>query len=186
MDYVINEKTTAFFRWGNDVFQNLNVALPATPREYNDPKGGGDSLFNVVRIWSPTVATETKIGYNYLSEHYSPIGDSSSPWNVNQVTGFNQLYPSENTINFVPNISASPFSASWGAMGWGFHDQAFGIDQNLSWVKGPYTLKIGVLLLLPRLGKFTLEATLFVAQGTLNFEHGQHHAAGHRIMGWPT
>lgn len=166
VDYVINEKTTAFFRWGNDVFQNLNVALPATPREYNDPKGGGSWLANFVRIWTPTLATETKLGYNYLSEHYSPIGSSSSPWNVNQLTGFNQLYPSENTINFVPNIMASPFNAGWGTMGWGFHDQAFGVDQNLSWVKGPHTLKFGYYYY--RDVKF-IGGNTFVAQGTLNF-----------------
>jgi len=166
IDIPLGSKNTAFFRWGDDNYRNVNPNAPQRPLAIDDPKGGSAWLLNYVRVWTPAIATETIVTYNRLTEIQWPIGGASSPWSITQLPGFNQLYPSANIINVVPNLTASPFSVDWGALGFDIDDKAYGFNQNLSWVRGSHIMKFGFYYFRDR--KFN-GGNVTRAQGTLNF-----------------
>jgi hypothetical protein len=175
LDYLIDSKTTAFWRWVDDDLATTqpngtssSEALPLMTQ--TNPKPGSAWLWNVVRIWTPAVATETIFSHNRLTSVISPVGDTSSLWNIASLgTGFKQLYPASNIENTIPNISAGAISDTWGSPGWRLDDKANTVTQNISWVKGAHSLKFGFYYFWDRKGNGVQAVGTTGAQGTLNF-----------------
>lgn len=156
LDYNINSTTTTFFRWVNDdqtQFQPValwgwsSFATQPPVGAINRPKPGSSWSWNVVKTFSPTLASETILSYNHQSQSLSPSDDSITRDRLG--VNFTQLYPGANTANIIPNFQAPAnnglpgFSLAWGSPGWHNDGKDYAFTQNLTWVKQSHTMKFG-------------------------------------------
>ena len=156
LDYNLSSKTSTFFRWVNDDqteflpgaiwgWNSFGPQLPFGPQQR--PKPGSSWSWNVVNVFSPTLASETILSYNHQSQSLTPSDDSLDRDSIG--ANFTQLYPGTNTVNYIPNFQAPGangipgITMAWGSPGWHNDGKDYAFTENLSWVKKSHTLKFG-------------------------------------------
>lgn len=173
VDYAISSKMNSFFRWVYDdqqeKFQNGiwgNQPFPIQPQQR--PKPGSSWSWNLVTVFSPTLASETILSYNHQSQSLSIVG--TNPLDRNTLgAAWTQLYPRTNITNSVPDVTTnSGFGFGLGNPGWHNWGKDYGVTENMTWVKGAHTLKFGIFF--NRDNK--AQTGTWPQQGNINFGSG--------------
>jgi hypothetical protein len=149
IDYAINSKMNAFFRWVNDyqketVQNGIWTGEPFPIQPQTRPKPGSSWSWNLVNTFTPTLAAETILSYNHQSQSLSIVG--TNPLNRDTLgANWTQLYPQTNITNSVQDVTTnSGFGYSLGNPGWHNTGKDYALTENLTWVKGSHTVKFGV------------------------------------------
>ncbi len=149
MDYAVNSKMNAFFRWVNDyqketVQNGIWTGEPFPIQPQTRPKPGSSWSWNLVSTFTPSLASETILSYNHQSQSLSIVGDNP----LNRTTlgaNWTQLYPQTNITNSVQDVTTnSGYGFSLGDPGWHNTGKDYGLTENLSWVYGSHTFKFGM------------------------------------------
>jgi Carboxypeptidase regulatory-like domain len=147
LDYVVDNKTTAFMRFVSDYQGEWDPAgiwasQPFPMARQDHPRPGSAWAWNVVRTWSPTLASETLFSYDHLWQNITPVDTQLT--NRDQLgANWNQLYPAVNVANQVSDFSAGPLSVGFGRPGWHHDGRTYSLNQTMSWVKGMHSFKFG-------------------------------------------
>jgi hypothetical protein len=146
-DYNVSNKVTSFFRWVND-YQKETEANgiwgnePFPIQTQTRPKPGSSWAWNLVTTFTPSLASETILSYNHQSQSLSVTG--TNPIDRNTLgANFAQIFPATNITNSIPDTSAGPINFSLGDPGWHNWGKDYAITENVSWVKGGHTIKLG-------------------------------------------
>ena len=147
IDYAVGSKLSTYFRWVNDDQREQNQngiwagqSFPIQPQRR--PKPGSSWSLNLVYVMSPTLSSETVLGYNHQTQSLSIV----EPNPINRDTlgaTFQQLYPQTNLTNSIPDVNASPISWSIGNPGWHNTGKDYAFTENVSMLKGAHTFKFG-------------------------------------------
>jgi hypothetical protein len=148
VDYQVSSKMNTFFRWVDDdqkESQNMGIwaweGFPLQPQFR--PKPGSSWSWNIVNTFSPTLASETIFSYNHQSQSLSII-EPNPVDRDNLGANWTQLYAAANITNSIPNVNgAGPMGFGLGSPGWHNDGKDYAFTQNLTWVKGPHTMKFG-------------------------------------------
>lgn len=152
IDYQVNEKFSAFFRWVNDYqkeqFDNGEWAGEPFPIQAQArPKPGSSWSWNFVNTFTPTLAAETVLSYNHQSQSLAIVG--SNQVSISAIgANFPQLYPQTNITNSIPNVTTGINDFGWnlGDPGWHNWGRDYGITENVTKVLGDHTMKFGAYL----------------------------------------
>jgi len=152
VDYNISSSMTSFFRWVND-YQKETFAngiwggQPFPMQAQARPKPGSSWAWNLVKTFTPTLASETILSYNHQSQSLSVVG--TNPLDRNTLgTNYAQIFPATNITNSVNDTSANATSGaginfSLGNPGWHNWGKDYAVTENVSWVKGSHNFKFG-------------------------------------------
>lgn len=149
IDYAISDKMNSFFRWVNDYQKETiqtgiwgNEPFPIQP-QYR-PKPGSSWSWNLVDTFTPTLSSETILAYNHQSQKLA-IAGSTNPLNRDTLgANWTQLYPQTNITNSVQDVTTNAgVNFSLGNPGWHNTGKDYAVTENVSWVKGNHTMKMG-------------------------------------------
>ena len=152
VDYNISSTMSSFFRWVND-YQKETFAngiwggQPFPMQAQARPKPGSSWAWNLVKTFTPTLASETILSYNHQSQSLSVVG--TNPLDRNKLgTNYAQIFPATNITNSVNDTSANATSGaginfSLGNPGWHNWGKDYALTENVSWVKGSHNFKFG-------------------------------------------
>jgi hypothetical protein len=154
VDYIINEHHSLFGRYLHDDYNLIdpygtfiNSALPTIPTNRLRP-GYGIELSHTWLI-SPTLINEAKINTDWNGQRIPPVGVNWERETFGFV--FPKIFPNVGRFpNGIPNTS---FNGGAGYAGWAGPNASLlaptadiAPADNLSWIKGSHTLKMGVLV----------------------------------------
>jgi hypothetical protein len=147
IDYAISSTMNSYFRWVNDYQREQNEngiwagqGLPIQPQRR--PKPGSSWSWSLVKIFSPTISSETTLSYNHQSQSLSVV--EPNPIDRDKLgANWPQLYPLTNLTNSVADVTASPLSFSIGDPGWHNDGKDYGIIENISVLKKSHSFKFG-------------------------------------------
>jgi hypothetical protein len=149
VDYAVNSKMNAFFRWVNDyqkeTIQNgIWTGEPFPIQPQTRPKPGSSWSWNFVTTFTPTLASETILSYNHQTQSLSIVGDN--PLDRDKLgANWTQLYPRTNITNSVQDVTTGAgVDFSLGNPGWHNTGKDYGLTENVSLVRGSHTLKFGM------------------------------------------
>ena len=150
-DYAISNKVNSFFRWVNDyqkeTFQNgIWGSQPFPIQPQVRPKPGSSWAWNLVTVFTPTLASETILSYNHQSQSLSVVGDNPIA-REKLGAAWTQIYPLTNITNSVPDVTTnSGFGFGLGDPGWHNWGKDYSITENMTWIKGSHSIKFGAYL----------------------------------------
>jgi len=149
VDYTVNSKVNAFFRWVNDYQkESYQTAIwggePFPIQPQVRPKPGSSWSWNLVSTFTPHLASETILSYNHQTQSLSILGNN--PLNRDSLgVNWTQLYPQTNITNSVMNVTTNAgFGWSLGDPGWHNTGKDYAVTENISWVKEKHTFKFGM------------------------------------------
>lgn len=160
VDYQLNSKTNAFFRWVDDGQQEAQKqgifswnAFPIFP-EYRK-KPGASWSWNVINTISPTLTNEAIFGYNHLTQVVNENGIAPNQYQASALGfTFQDLFPAANTIKRFPGFNCGS-SCDMGIFppNWVSEAKTYAWTDNLTKVAGAHAFKTGVFLYANRAGQ---------------------------------
>ena len=149
IDYAVSSKMNSFFRWVNDyqketIQTGIWTGEPFPIQPQFRPKPGSSLSWNLVDTFTPTLSSETILSYNHQSQQLAIAG--TNPLNRNTLgANWQQIYPQTNTTNSVQDVTTNAgVGFSLGDPGWHNTGKDYGVTENISWVKGNHTIKMGM------------------------------------------
>ena len=147
IDYTVNDRTNAYFRWVNDYQREQNEngvwagqGFPLQPQRR--PKPGSSWSWSIVNVLSPSLSSETVLSYNHQSQSLSIV--EPNPIDRDKLgANWQQLYPMTNLTNSIADVNASPISWGIGNPGWHNDGKDFALTENVSFLRGAHTFKFG-------------------------------------------
>lgn len=152
-DYNISPSATFFFRWADDDNYEENnrgifgtTPFPVFPQYRAKP--GSSWSWNLINVISPQVTNEAIFTYNHLTQvvDIAPGTDEARYDRDKLGFTFQELYPSANFRKRFPRFNCGIGSCDFSgfASGWRSEGKTYAFTDNLTWVRGPHTLKFGV------------------------------------------
>jgi hypothetical protein len=147
VDYAISSKMSSFFRWVDDYQREQNQNgiwagqnIPIQPQRR--PKPGSSWAWSLINSFSPAVSSETTLSYNHQSQSLSVV--EPNPIDRDKLgANWPQLYPATNLTNSIPDVTATGMSWSIGDPGWHNDGKAFGLIENVSYLRSSHNFKFG-------------------------------------------
>lgn len=173
LDYQINQNATVFGRWLRDGFDSDNPLgssfdnqnLPIAPD--NHVRVGKTLLLNYTQTLGPTLINEAMLVWqrndqaiNYQDERQI----NRSTYGVN----FTEIFP-ENRLNKIPEFTVQGYTQiSGNGLPYQIDHRSWELRDNMTKVKGPHTIKFGVLFI----NSYKAENTRVRDGGTITFSSG--------------
>ena len=160
VDYAINSTTTFYVR-GIHSFEKFEGTLGVVGITSNWPQfptlyslTGKGLVANLTKVISPQTVNEFSVGINRGVQDRGPLNDRSLAANQRQKNGLatlGQFHPENNPLNIIPNASFGgvpnavtlAVDPKWPFLG---RNSIWNFNNNLSHVRGPHTLKLGIYL----------------------------------------
>jgi len=152
LDYRINEKHSIYGRYLHDDYNLIdpfgtfiNSQLPTIPT--NRVRPGYSYQIGYMWMITPTLINEAKANASWNGQRIPPVGEN---WK-RETYGFTfqQLFTNGGRFeNSIPNVSITGF-ASWNGASASLLSPTtdIAVSDNLSWIRGPHTIKTGALII---------------------------------------
>jgi hypothetical protein len=193
VDQNISDKTQAFFRYTQDTWNTLSVPSLWTGASYDTIKtqfgGPGESaVFHLTHTFKPTLVNEFVAAYTTDHIILIPVAGGSST-GINRPSDFvmSHLFSQNDNNPLLPDLSIcggvgwvncdTPAYESAGNTPWYNSNPIITWKDNLSWVHGAHTVKMGFYLENYRKN----EQFGFVTQGSLTFHGGGSVSTGNAL-----
>lgn len=154
IDYNINSKVNAFFRYVDDrqqESQNFGIfsspTYPVIP-EYRK-KPGKSWAWGLVNVISPTLTNEVIFGWNSLTQVVDIVQGTPKSTYDKSALGFNftDIFPGTNTHNLTPFINTNDYlNIGVFSPGWSSTGTTLALTDNVTKIAGPHVFKFGIFV----------------------------------------
>lgn len=191
VDQHIGDKTSVFFRYINDAFDEnfiptlwVSAEYPTVETLWTSPSKS--AVLNLARTIRPNLLNEVMIGFsgdvntlNDTTGFASPAGSVDKPasWNVPNIL------PSNASTRILPGVSVCgglPFCATESTgYNYGYWGPVTQFKDNLAWTKGNHLLRMGALVMRMHLNQSTEAGEL--PQGFFSFSNSAPNSTGNAL-----
>ncbi len=155
IDYNINPKMNAFFRWADDAQQEQqgvgifgSTPYPVFPQFREKP--GASWSWNLVNVISPSTTNEFIFAYNHLTQVVDVVPGTDKNLYDRAALGFKfqELYPDQNVRNRFPTFNCGIGSCNFGPFqsNWRSEGKTYAWTDNFTHTRGTHTLKAGIYI----------------------------------------